>query len=186
MVVVSTTRNLRSADPLVWSELGNFEFKLASGAWAGPPGGPSRPPVQGQTTSGALLRLAAGTDGPRGCHRPPIALAGLRHCTGHAPSNAASATAGARRHGGRGVGPVLLCARGDDGVASIMQAPQMELMCSASSAVWCLGGAVMNGRHGGQLPAGRTTCKREGRINHWLDKSPSGLRGVGRHHSTDR
>ena len=26
---------------------------------------------------------------------------------------------------------------------------------------------------------------REGRINHWLDNSPSGLRGVGRHHSTD-
>ena len=47
-------------------------------------------------------------------------------------------------------------------------------------------GAVMNGRHGGQLPAGRRECKREGRIHHLLDNSPSGLRGVGRHHSTDR
>ena len=58
-------------------------------------------PVQGQTTSGAVLQLAAGTDGPHGYHRPPTALTGLRHCTEHAPSNAASATAGARRHGGR-------------------------------------------------------------------------------------
>ena len=145
-------------------------------------------------------RARARTDDERrspatcGGHRRPSRLSyathrthrRLRHCTGHAPSNAASATAGARRHGGRGVGRVLLlCARGDDGVRSCKH-PQMELMRSASSAGWWLGGAVMNGRHGGQLPAGRTTCKREGRINHWLDNSPSGLRGVGRHHSTDR
>ncbi len=37
MVVVPTTGNLRSADPLVWSELENFEFKPVSGAWASPP-----------------------------------------------------------------------------------------------------------------------------------------------------
>ena len=32
--------------------------------------------MQGQTTSCALLRPAAGTDGPRGCRMPPTALAG--------------------------------------------------------------------------------------------------------------
>ena len=67
--------NLRSADPLVWSELEDFEFKPVSGAWASPPE-PQQGPVQGQTTSGALLRPAAGTDGPRGCRMPPTALTG--------------------------------------------------------------------------------------------------------------
>ena len=75
MVVVPTTGNLRSADPLVWSELENFEFKPVFGAWASPPE-PQQGPVQGQTTSGALLRPAAGTDGPRGCRMPPTALTG--------------------------------------------------------------------------------------------------------------
>ena len=72
--------------------------------------------------SGVLLRPAT-----CGGHRRPSRLSyathrtrrRLRHCTGHAPSNAASATAGARRHGGRGVGRVLLLrARGDYGVRS--------------------------------------------------------------------
>ena len=59
----------------MWSELENFEFKPVSGAWASPPE-PQQGPVQGQTTSGALLRPAAGTDGPHGCRMPPTALTG--------------------------------------------------------------------------------------------------------------
>ena len=77
VVVVPTLGNIRSGDPIVPSELIDFELQRVLGAR-----GLYLGPRRGRTTSGALPRDCDGhTDGPRGCRTP---LAGLSAAHGTA------------------------------------------------------------------------------------------------------